>query len=358
MERQAAFRNNGGVCRRFLNGNCRFGDACRYRHERPPPQICKHFQKGGCWFGDGCRYLHVSPQGESTAVAGRRSSEPNVSLPSSAAHSLSDRRGSGPVLLQSQQPCNRQNTNSYSQSATALSTTARTASVNTEGHSRETNVTTSAPCSDVGGNVQDKPSEEVIEGAAAAVTQTQLVNMAESICQSKEKTCGICMDKIWEKPELGDRMFGILPNCNHSFCLKCVITWRKTRDLGPDVVRTCPQCRVRSGFYIPNKYWVEGQEKETLIAAFKKKYSNRMCGYFLRHGRCPFKSDCLYHHGKTIHRRALQIPDDTEDYSTDVLNFLIALALIDDSDEDSDDEEFNVFDMPLYLIREYFSQNF
>lgn len=36
--------------------------------------------------------------------------------------------------------------------------------------------------------------------------------------------------------------------------------------------RACPQCRVKSSFYIPSKYWVcEGEQKEALISSFKEK---------------------------------------------------------------------------------------
>ncbi len=36
--------------------------------------------------------------------------------------------------------------------------------------------------------------------------------------------------------------------------------------------RGCPQCRVKSSFYIPSKHWVcDGEEKASLIAAFKER---------------------------------------------------------------------------------------
>lgn len=38
-----------------------------------------------------------------------------------------------------------------------------------------------------------------------------------------------------------------------------------------DLPRGCPQCRVKSAFYVPCKYWVEGKPKETVIASFKEK---------------------------------------------------------------------------------------
>lgn len=121
--------------------------------------------------------------------------------------------------------------------------------------------------------------------------------------------CGICMDKVWDKPE-AERIFGILPNCTHAHCLGCLRTWRKSRqDFPLDVIksvpgrgqqggkemarggleaglwpcdcsslascptlpcRACPQCRVHSSYIIPHKFWVsKGAEKEQLIRNFK-----------------------------------------------------------------------------------------
>ena len=116
--------------------------------------------------------------------------------------------------------------------------------------------------------------------------------------------CGICMDKVWDKPE-AKRIFGILPNCTHAHCLGCLRTWRKRRqDFPLEVIksvsrrgqqgggrapqrgvgseaslravtvlslrRACPQCRVHSSYIIPHRFWVsKGAEKEQLVRNFK-----------------------------------------------------------------------------------------
>ncbi|MBN3303392.1 PPARD protein, partial [Amia calva] len=135
-------------------------------------------------------------------------------------------------------------------------------------------------------------------GAEAPPSRIQAAGSAgEAYERSKDVTCGICMDKVFEKPTAQERRFGILPNCSHAFCLGCIVTWRKTKDFQDEVIKSCPQCRVMSSYYIPNKYWVsDGDQKAALVASFKEKCSKIRCSFFMRHGCCPFKSECIYLH--------------------------------------------------------------
>ncbi|XP_047587933.1 probable E3 ubiquitin-protein ligase makorin-1 [Lutra lutra] len=136
----------------------------------------------------------------------------------------------------------------------------------------------------------------------------ELVGPLQSLDQKREQdsrdiVCGICMDKVWDKPE-AERMFGILPNCSHAHCLGCLRTWRKSQHNFPlDVIKACPQCRVHSSYIIPHKFWVsKGAEKEQLIRNFKARTSQIRCRFFMQgNGHCPFKSDCIYLH---------QLPDE------------------------------------------------
>ncbi|XP_014195026.1 makorin, ring finger protein, 4 isoform X1 [Haplochromis burtoni] len=340
---------SGNICRRFINGSCRFGSRCNYRHEWPTihsSQICRYYQKGGCWYGERCRFFHVLQSEAGTTVAGRRASVPTVSS-SSVAHASPDRRGSEPAVLQaevtSEQECSRSElaADTSNPQCDTGHLPANIAEEQSEesglGSSQSSEAAEAGACD--GRNEEISPSETPENGAAAAASGSQgREEETEAFLRSKDVTCGICMDKVYEKTDLKSGVFGILPNCNHSFCLQCIMTWRKTKDLGLDVIKRCPQCRVRSAFYVPHKYWVEGQEKEDLITEFKQKFSKKSCTYYSRYQCCPFKSECLYRHDKSRHSASfLHFGEDDfedEDDGVDLISFFIAMTLLGDDDDD------------------------
>ncbi|XP_024239618.1 makorin, ring finger protein, 4 isoform X2 [Oncorhynchus tshawytscha] len=393
---------NRRICRQFLNGSCRFGSRCHYLHELPsvlPPtsQICRYFQKGGCWFGDGCRYLHVTAPEAASAGLSRRGSAPVVHTPW-VGHALPERRGSEPSLLQAQgfysqgrrgaesmqtyvahpqHNFGRQNTDITEEDVAEGSSQTSPHRRAESSHAHvpepqasvqqcpETSAQTTVPSSTLSAqagewrplvNQQEPSSLEVAaeHGAASATAAFQTAQEhTEFFNQSKDVTCGICMETVYEKTSAEERRFGILPNCSHPFCLSCIVTWRKTKNFHEEVIKSCPQCRVKSAFYVPNKYWVEGQPKETLIRNFKAKCSKRRCSFFMRHGCCPFKTECLYWHDlphgyrpprrrRSAHSHHAMSLDDLG--SLQLLDYVIAMTLLDDLLDDEDEDEF-----PLYL---------
>ncbi|VVC95865.1 unnamed protein product [Leptidea sinapis] len=51
------------ACRFFQQGNCRFGQNCRYEHSYSSKYTyhvvaCRFFQQGNCRFGQNCNYEH------------------------------------------------------------------------------------------------------------------------------------------------------------------------------------------------------------------------------------------------------------------------------------------------------------
>ncbi|CRK90669.1 CLUMA_CG004370, isoform A [Clunio marinus] len=131
------------------------------------------------------------------------------------------------------------------------------------------------------------------------------MELAFSIQRSKEKTCGICFDIVWEKDSREQR-FGILPNCNHCFCLECIRTWRQAKQFDNKIIRSCPECRTCSDFVCPSSFWVDNpEEKQQLISKYKTALKEKDCKYFKKGaGTCPFGNKCFYRHclpdGKTV----------------------------------------------------------
>ncbi|XP_004372735.1 probable E3 ubiquitin-protein ligase makorin-3 [Trichechus manatus latirostris] len=115
---------------------------------------------------------------------------------------------------------------------------------------------------------------------------------------SMDKVCGICMEVVYEKANPSDRRFGILSNCSHTYCLKCIRVWRRAKHFENRIVKSCPQCRVPSDLVIPSEFWVEEEEKkQKLIQQYKEAMSNKPCRYFAEgRGHCPFGERCFYKH--------------------------------------------------------------
>lgn len=123
------------------------------------------------------------------------------------------------------------------------------------------------------------------------------IKAAEAEQLSATIDCGVCLEKVLEKSDLSDRRFGILQNCNHAFCLKCLRDWRTKHDQG-SVVRTCPICRTVSYFVVPSSIWVESpEEKALLIDDYRQNMTGIDCKYYRRgDGACPFGDSCFYRH--------------------------------------------------------------
>lgn len=98
-----------------------------------------------------------------------------------------------------------------------------------------------------------------------------------------------------QKDNPKDRMFAILPNCEHCYCVECVRTWRKVKNLPNKVVKGCPMCRQVSHFYVPSKYWVEDDKKVYLLKRHTKYLATLPCVYY-QQGACRYGSKCMYGH--------------------------------------------------------------
>ncbi|KAG9334513.1 hypothetical protein JZ751_007596, partial [Albula glossodonta] len=376
-------------CRQYIRGSCRFGPSCLFSHELPlfpSAEICRYFQKGVCWFGDRCRYQHVTlPDGRGS---GSRWGSVPPAYPSAAGQRLPlHRRGSEPALSQAlgAPSLYRRGSEPLVSGMMGLQHGFERLSVGIA--EEEEQIAAEAPlrpCQQHGSWLQQHQgpnglwtAESLRAPSTAGAVQARagpiISGMAESpksgaqqpflrnqtsglqgavqsdsaspsskdwpdeaYRRSKDVMCGICMDKVYEKSSAQERRFGILPNCSHAFCLSCIVTWRKTKDFQDEVIKACPQCRVKSSYYIPSKYWVsDGELKQMLISAFKEKSSKIRCSFFMRHGCCPFKSECIYRHEHPAGRRRRRRRSTPEpslsalvdlDDSLQFLHYIIALA--------------------------------
>ncbi|XP_031438368.1 probable E3 ubiquitin-protein ligase makorin-1 isoform X2 [Clupea harengus] len=124
------------------------------------------------------------------------------------------------------------------------------------------------------------------------------MELSFAIQRSKDMMCGVCMEVVFEKTNPSERRFGILSNCSHCYCLKCIRKWRSAKQFESKIIKSCPECRITSNFVIPSEYWVEDkEEKQKLIQKYKDGMGCKPCRYFDEgRGTCPFGANCFYKH--------------------------------------------------------------
>ncbi|KAF7249839.1 putative E3 ubiquitin-protein ligase makorin-2 [Varanus komodoensis] len=150
------------------------------------------------------------------------------------------------------------------------------------------------------------PEQRKMHEKMCMATFEQEMEKAFAFQASQDKVCSICMEVVYDKPSASERRFGILSNCNHTYCLSCIRQWRGVKQFENPIIKSCPECRVISEFVIPSAYWVEDQTKKNeLIEAFKQGVGRKACKYFEQgKGTCPFGGKCLYLHAYPDGRRA------------------------------------------------------
>lgn len=258
------------ICRFFLSNTCRFGDKCFYSHDQSNTQsnnICRYYLRGQCIYGDRCRFDHIRPKSSSVNV--------NRNLPTKI------EEYPGGFRVQSLCP--------YAEK---------------EGHCEA--LDNGHYCPYIHGDVCDLCALPVLHPTNESQREQHRLECfkkheanceeAFAIQRSQDKKCGICLETVWDRD--GDRRFGMLENCHHIFCLECIRTWRSSSNYEHKVVKACPECRTKSDFVTPTKYWPENdQAKKNLIQSYKDNLQKIHCKFFKRgDGLCPFGSKCFYLH--------------------------------------------------------------
>ncbi|XP_042535568.1 E3 ubiquitin-protein ligase makorin-2 [Dipodomys merriami] len=339
------------TCRYFMHGVCREGSQCLFSHDlanSKPSTICKYYQKGFCAYGTRCRYDHTRP---SAAAGGAMGPVPHAG-PSPGTHSPHPPDlATSTVRMHAHEPGKREKRTLVLRDRNLCGVAEEKTSVGVASHP--------GGCSDAQMGLETKPhsyldairsgldaaeaggscgGEQLCPYAAAGECRfgDTCVYLHGDVCEicrlrvlhpfdpeqrkahekmcmltfehemekafafqaSQDKVCSICMEVILEKASASERRFGILSNCNHTYCLSCIRQWRCAKQFENPIIKSCPECRVISEFVIPSVYWVEDQNKKNeLIEAFKQGMGRKACKYFEQgKGSCPFGSKCLYRH--------------------------------------------------------------
>uniref|UniRef100_A0A5S6R0Y4 RING-type E3 ubiquitin transferase n=1 Tax=Trichuris muris TaxID=70415 RepID=A0A5S6R0Y4_TRIMR len=322
--RQGSTRNV--LCHYFMNGQCARGSRCQFSHDRrdSPSTICRYFLRGRCVYGDGCRYDHAhvswnhrrgkndvaeptnnhNVNSLTTAENAKSEGSPNDDIVDEQVTNFTRLRVDAPEFIPSafrDKPCSSK---SYADAiADGLAKEPVEEQIQMCGYFITGDCPWGDACPFVHGEVCELCQRPVlIPGNSELNAEHRRICLAEhekemevafTIARSAEMQCGICMDIVLEKPDESDCRFGILSNCKHCFCLRCIRTWRRSFDFGSQNTRACPECRVVSNFVVPSPFWVEAdEEKRVLIESYKSSLKQRNCKYYCEqtHQECPFDS--------------------------------------------------------------------
>ncbi|NXX84408.1 MKRN1 ligase, partial [Urocolius indicus] len=339
--------------RYFMHGVCKEGDNCRYSHDLSTGQsamVCRYYQRGCCAYGDRCRYEHTKPLKEEELTDLNPDMNPDekmypsvssdfIPLPETveeiiaeiededadlAAAGVGDEDWVNAVEFVPGQP--------YCGRAAPICAEAplQEMVIEEEYEKEEEEVEMKkelCPYAAVGecrygencvyihGDVCDMCGLQVLHPIDAAQRSQHIKSCIEAhekdmelsfaVQRSKDMVCGICMEVVYEKANPSERRFGILSNCSHTYCLKCIRKWRSAKQFESKIIKSCPECRITSNFVIPSEYWVEEkEEKQKLIQKYKEAMSNKPCRYFDEgRGSCPFGGNCFYKHAYPDGRR-------------------------------------------------------
>ena len=153
--------------------------------------------------------------------------------------------------------------------------------------------------------------------------------------------------------------YGLLSECNHIFCLKCVKEWRGQKDVG-DIKRTCPACRKESLFYIhvpkiaiikliQDSRISSNQSistKKSLIDAHLQHRKSIKCKFINKDppasNKCPFGDQCHFSHLDQDGKEILVRNPVRRSYARHHHDFLRTF-LANSTDSDIDDSHFSLY---------------
>lgn len=282
------------ICKFYARGACLKGEQCDFAHERkdtavdvPGQQICTYYQKGLCAYGSRCRYKHVKASQASSSANGRQS----LVSDSVAAHTTQGASSSWVPKSTKVSPFDKH----------ARSLQRKHHDFLGNGDIGESSASSAIPsehlfCSFAAANcpLGDKCSR--VHGNQCLYCRKYCLHPTDRrvkenhlrTCEKKEKylqvlkdsqeiECNVCLERVLSKPKPSECKFGLLPECDHAFCISCIRNWRSSAPTsGMDInnntntVRTCPVCRKLSYFVIPSGIWYSTkEEKQEIIDNYK-----------------------------------------------------------------------------------------
>ncbi|XP_063785025.1 E3 ubiquitin-protein ligase makorin-1 isoform X2 [Pseudophryne corroboree] len=287
------------TCRYFMHGVCKEGNNCRYSHDLSTSRstmICRYYQRGCCAYGDQCRYEHTKPLKQEVIGDSTARICPHGSLPETSGNINSP---SGPDT-HTQGTIHQEEEKEQPADPELKKQLCPYAAVGECRYGENCVYLHGDPCDMCGLQVLHPadPSQRSQHIKSCIEAHEKDMELSFAIQRSKDIVCGICMEVVYEKTNLSERRFGILSNCNHSYCLKCIRRWRSAKQFESKIIKSCPECRITSNFVIPSEYWVEEKDdKQKLILKYKEAMSNKSCRYFDEgRGTCPFGGNCFYKH--------------------------------------------------------------
>ncbi|CAF3536817.1 unnamed protein product [Rotaria socialis] len=304
------------LCRYFLSNACRYGDKCFYSHDRSTAQVnnvCRYYLQGKCNYDNRCRYDHVRPKAQtSTNTFQFNSMHSHLPIQHNIITNQSYPVNNG-VSLSYASICRVNNDNIESSHISQPISSLHNGTFSLQSlcpYAEKDGVCealeTGRYCPYIHGDVCDlceMPALHPTNEKQREQHRLECLQKHEAECEeafaiqrSEDKKCGVCLETVWDRDR--DKRFGILENCDHIFCLECIRKWRASSNYEHKVVKACPECRVKSDFITPTKYWPENEQaKQEVIKAYKENLQQIHCKFFKRgDGLCPFGSKCFYLH--------------------------------------------------------------
>ncbi|XP_061085616.1 probable E3 ubiquitin-protein ligase makorin-1 [Conger conger] len=286
------------TCRYFMHGVCKEGSNCRYSHDlssSKPTMICKYFQRGCCSYGDRCRYEHTKPAKPEEPDGPKRTSP----LPPAAAPPqpkpdppLEPPHGSGTTdwvnaaeFVPGQPYCGRA-ADGGPEDAEVVPYTGEAgpeagpevgpgpgeagpgpgeAGLVIEEEFEKQQQADGEPgkrlcpyaalgecryginCAYLHGDTCDMCGLQVLHPSDSAQRSQHIkacieahekdMEISFAVQRSKDMMCGVCMEVVFEKPNPGERRFGILSSCSHCYCLKCIRRWRSATQFQSKIIK-------------------------------------------------------------------------------------------------------------------------